>query len=178
MDHISLGEGLNIYQINIEGASASKSEYLSRKAYDHKADVIAVQETHINRGEEYHMRSARWRQGYNPDLCFVSRDRNDRPLPVTRKVLEDFPRSQHRPILLRTGTKIFFAQSKQKPRWNFTKADWVHFALRVDAAIRFVPCELKNYDRFLGIFKSAAKRCIPRGFRKRYIPGWKNFSSS
>lgn len=56
MDHINLGEGLNIYQFNIEGAYAPKSEYLSRKVYDHKVDVIAVQETHINKAEEYHTR--------------------------------------------------------------------------------------------------------------------------
>lgn len=56
MDHISVIEGLNIYQFNIEGTSASKSEYLSRKAHDHKVDVIVIQETHINRGEEYHTR--------------------------------------------------------------------------------------------------------------------------
>ncbi len=87
-------------------------------------------------------------------------------------MLEDFPRSQHRPVLLQTGKKIFFAQSKQKPIWNFTKADWFRFDLRVDAAIRFVPCTLKNYGRFLGVIKSAAKSSIPRGFRKKYIPGW------
>lgn len=54
MDHVSVGRSLNIYQVNIEGASSAT--YLSRKAYDHKADVIAVQETHINKGEEYHTR--------------------------------------------------------------------------------------------------------------------------
>lgn len=295
MDHISVGKGFNIYQLNIEGASASKSEYLSRKAYDHKVDVIVVQETHINRGEEYHTRglvkgyyvvayllspvygiatylrndikdvkvmelssendifrivtavgdhtvtniykppnaawtnnpvpnnflchpsiclgdfnshhmswgynandpngdalkewsesrnlflvfdakdrktffSARWRRGYNPDICFVSKDRSDRPLPVTRKVLEDFPRGQHRPILLQTGTKIFFAKSKQKPRWNFTKADWIRFALQVDAAIRFVPCKLKNYTRFLGVIKQR-KNAYPEVFGKNIFPG-------
>lgn len=74
---------------------------------------------------------ARWRQGYNPDLCFVSKDHSDRPLPVMKKVLEDFPRSQHRPILQQSGIKIYFANSKQKPSWNFTKADWLRFALQV-----------------------------------------------
>lgn len=71
--------------------------------------------------------SARWRRGYNPDLCFVSRNQSDKPLAVTRKLLEDFPRSQHRTILLQIGKKIF-AKSKQKPRWNFLKANWEKFA--------------------------------------------------
>lgn len=297
MDHINIGESLKVYQINVEGASASKSEYMSRDAFEQKADVIVAQETHISNGNEYHSRglvngyrvvayllspvygsatyvrsdisnvkvlhmssiddvwcivievdgikvsnvykppnsqwpvspipinymchptiilgdfnshhtswgyssndmngtrlaewcesldlflvfdakdrasffSARWQQSYNPDLCFVSRDELDRPMPTTRTVLKAFPRSQHRPIMVEIGTKIKFADSKQKPRWNFNKADWKQFTERVDAAIRFIPCEIRNYNRFIGVIKGAAKKCIPRGFRKRYIPGW------
>lgn len=295
MEPIIIGESLKVCQINVEGSSAASSEYLSRLAYEHKADAITVQETHIKDGSEYnssgfingykviayvlspiygaatyiradiveykvihvsnaenisiivveidgimvtnvykppnsswpdepisnefihhpaicigdfnshHMSwgynsndsngdkihdwsesrnlflvydakdqasffSARWRSNTNPDLIFVSKNDKDIPLATSRKVLNSFPRSQHR--LIEVGTKIHFVDSKQKPRWNFQKADWQEFAKYVDAEIRFVPCEVKNFHRFIGVIKSAAKKSIPRGFRKKYIPGW------
>lgn len=60
--------------------------------------------------------SGRWRQGYNPDLCFVSKDEQDRAIPVKRTVLASFPRSQHRPVTIEVGTKIHLTDSKQKLR--------------------------------------------------------------
>jgi hypothetical protein len=44
-------------------------------------------------------RKARWQRDYNPDLCFVTSNNNDEPLQTSRCVLNDFPHSQHRPIL-------------------------------------------------------------------------------
>lgn len=43
---------------------------------------------------------------------------------------------------------------------------------RVDASIRFIPNDISQYQRFLGVIKGAAKKSIPRGYRKRYIPCW------
>lgn len=62
--------------------------------------------------------------------------------------------------------------SVPKPRWNFQKADWASFTERVESSIRFIPNSINNFKRFLGLIKSAAKKSVPRGFRKRYIPGW------
>lgn len=76
--------------------------------------------------------SGRWQRGYNPDLCFVTRDQHDKPLKTSRRVLNNFPRSQHRPVI-------------PKPRWNFQKADWSSFTSRVDSAIRFVPNDISSY---------------------------------
>lgn len=109
---------------------------------------------------------------HEPDLCFVTRNEKYIPLATSKKVLTSFPRSQHRPIIVEIGTKIHLVDSKQKPRWNFQKANWEEFAKLADAAIRFVPCHTNNYQRFVGIVKSAAKKSVPRGFRKKYIPGW------
>ena len=32
--------------------------------------------------------------------------------------------------------------------------------------------KIENYDRFCGLGKYIAKKHIPRGFRKQYVPGW------
>lgn len=56
MEPIILGESLRICQINIEGASAEKSEYLSKLAYDERTEVLTVQETHIGDEREFNTR--------------------------------------------------------------------------------------------------------------------------
>ena len=86
--------------------------------------------------------------------------------------MKKFPRSQHRPVIIKIGVQIESKNSIPKPRWNFQKANWTSFTARVESAIRFVPADLTCYDRFLGVIKGAAKSTIPRGYRKRYIPCW------
>lgn len=114
--------------------------------------------------------SARWqRGGYSPNLCFVTRDLFDRPIKATRRVLSNF---QHRAVIITIGTQIESVNSIPKPRWNFQKADWSLFTARVESAIRFIPNDICSYERFLGVIKGAAKKSIPRGYRKRYIPCW------
>lgn len=116
--------------------------------------------------------SARWRQDYNPDLCFVSANEYNQPLSASRTVLRNFPNSQHRPVLISVGVSIPIVESIQNPRWNFQKANWKKFQQEVDANIRWIPACRKNYNRFAGVVNAAAKRNIPRGYRKEYIPGW------
>ena len=116
--------------------------------------------------------SARWLRGYSPDLCFCSSDHSSRPTAVNRMVLDSFPHSQHRPVLLSVGIQIPLVQSVPRPRWNFNKADWGAFSIRLEDGIRFIPPAVQNYDRFIGLVMSSAKASIPRGYRKVYIPGW------
>lgn len=116
--------------------------------------------------------SARWRRRYNPDLCFVTRDKNDKPLVAARKVLKRFPRSQHRPAIITVGSQVQLKNSMPKSRWNFQKANWASFTSLVESATRFVPVGINWYERFLGIIEGTAKKSVPRGFRKRYIPCW------
>lgn len=116
--------------------------------------------------------SSRWNRGYNPDLCIVSCGVSSEPLSVKRKILGDFPRSQHRPMLITFGDMVNFSSCLFKSRWNFKKANWVNFANQVDADIRWFRPSFNNYSRFVGVVKAAAKKFIPRGFRKEYIPGW------
>lgn len=116
--------------------------------------------------------SARWSRGYNPDLCFVTSDNNNTPLHSSRRVLQDFPHSQHRPVLIEVGIKIPLVNTVPKSRWNFNKAKWSSFATQLDANVRWIPPLAKNYDRFASVVISTAKKHIPRGHRKEYIPGW------
>jgi hypothetical protein len=115
--------------------------------------------------------SGRWQKDYNPDLCFVTRDVFRRPLYANRKVLNDFPRSQHRPVIANIGIQIPITKSIQKPRWNFQKANWEEYRKILEDNIRWIKPESINYGRFVGMIISTAKKCIPRGFRKDYIPG-------
>lgn len=121
--------------------------------------------------------SARHNQGYNPDIGFVSEGNLGNPITVKKKVLKKFPRSQHKPILLEIGLRINLIDSIQKPRWNFQKASWTDFSKKLDANIRWISPEVSNYERFIKIVKSTAKKTIPRGYRKEYIPGWTNEST-
>lgn len=117
-------------------------------------------------------RSAAWNREYNPDLCFVSMDSNNTPLATTRKVLSEFPHSQHRPIIMEIGTQIPLIRSIPRPRWNFKRADWKKFSSELDKCLGWIPPTSKNYARFVGAVISTAKKCIPRGYREEYIPGW------
>jgi hypothetical protein len=117
-------------------------------------------------------RSARWRRDYNPDLTFVSCESSGIPFPTTRKILSNFPNSQHRPVLMKTGNQIPLMQSMPLPRWNLQKADWAAFAKDMDSAIRWIPPTAENYMRFVGLTTTIAKKHIPRGYRKTYVPGW------
>lgn len=108
----------------------------------------------------------------NPDLCFVSADSEGVPLQVSREVLHSFPNSQHRPVILEFGYSVPIIGSIPRPRWNFRKANWAQYSNLLDAAIRFIPPMPKNYNRFANLVISTAKKCIPRGYRKEYIPCW------
>lgn len=63
-------------------------------------------------------------------------------------------------------------KSALRPRWNFGKANWAAFTEKLDATLRFIEPNVKNYARFVKATIATAKRTIPRGYRKEYAPGW------
>ena len=117
-------------------------------------------------------KSARWRNEYNPDLCFVTKDSNHTPIQARRTVEQDFPHSQHRPVIVELGYQIPIIKSVPRPRWNFNKAQWPSFTIDLDKVIRWISPNIENYSRFLNAVTSTAKKFIPRGSRKEYVPGW------
>ena len=69
--------------------------------------------------------SGRWNTSTNPDLAFASVVPNSR-LP-DRSVLENFPRSQHRPSLITPPRFALAIPSISVKQWNFRKAKWCHY---------------------------------------------------
>lgn len=123
-------------------------------------------------------KSAAWKQEYNPDLCFVSKNQRSYALPTKRRVLHDFPHSQHRPIIIEIGIQIPLVTTIPRPRWNFNKGNWPAFTNELDKILRWIPPTYKNYERFRGAIIATAKKHIPRGHRKQYIPGWSEESQN
>lgn len=117
-------------------------------------------------------KSAAWNQEYNPDLCFVSTDYEGMPVHATRTIMSDFPHSQHRPAMIKVGMCIPLVRSFPRPRWNFRKARWGDFSGGLDKCLGWVPPEADNYQRFVNATIETAKKTIPRGYRKEYVPGW------
>ena len=119
--------------------------------------------------------SGRWNTGTNPDLAFASVGPNSR-LP-DRRVLEKFPRSQHRPSLITPPRFAMAMLSMPVKRWNFRKAKWSHYiALTNKFAKTLLPPDSLDmdaaYQDFCNTIKKAAKKTIPRGYRNNYIPCW------
>ena len=78
----------------------------------------------------------------------------------------------HSPVLLTFGVTIPVIQSIPLSRWNFQKANWDKFAKRLDDSISGIVPKPENYNQFMNSVSSAARKAIPRGYRKSYIPGW------
>uniref|UniRef100_H3ALS0 Endonuclease/exonuclease/phosphatase domain-containing protein n=1 Tax=Latimeria chalumnae TaxID=7897 RepID=H3ALS0_LATCH len=115
--------------------------------------------------------SACWQKEYSPDLCFTTSDSKGRPLN-SRKILKNFPHSQHRPSILHVGIEVPIVNSVPKPRWNFRKASWPTFTSIVEETIQRIPPSPNNYRHFAQLLKVAATKSIPRGYRTEYMPCW------
>ena len=89
--------------------------------------------------------SGRWNTGTNPDLAFASVSPNS-GLP-DRRVLEKFPRSQHRPLLIPPPRFAMAVPSMPVKRWNFRKAKWSHYiALTNNFAKTLLPPDSLDVD--------------------------------
>lgn len=73
---------------------------------------------------------------------------------------------------LHYGLQVPIVHSIPKPRWNFQKANWQKFSKELDNNLRYVAPLPSSYDSFVDAVSKAAKKSIPRGFRRIYIPGW------
>lgn len=146
-------------------------ERLVNWAEDHNIHLV------FDAKERGSFRSAAWKRDYNPDLCFVT-TKDNRPMKCHRRILSDFPHSQHRPAIIEVGIKIPLISSFPRPRWNFRKANWPDFSRDLDKCIRWIPPRHTCYSRFVSAIISTAKKHIPRGYRKQYIPGWNEESET
>jgi len=114
-----------------------------------------------NAKEKITFRSARWSKDYTPDLSIALRYSLNEYTMVTRHILENFPHSQHRPVVLDCGLQIPLIRYLPKPCWNFRKADWGSYEKELDYIISWIPPRASSYKRFVGAIKSVAKNTFP-----------------
>jgi len=119
--------------------------------------------------------SGRWNTETNPDLAFAKVTGNE-PLPV-RRILDRFPRSQHRPSLITIPSLVQPTEGKPVRRWNFRKANWPDYGRAINTAAEFLPvpsaCNINEaYEAYCQVLLDAAKKHVPRGVRKNYVPCW------
>ena len=80
------------------------------------------------------------------------------------------PKSHHRPVIIQVKPILQPLISKQIPRFNFRKANWDKFSEDLEKEITHIIAAPENYEHFKKIVWKTAKRNIPRGCRKEYIP--------
>ena len=119
--------------------------------------------------------SGHWNTGTNPDLTFAIVDSNSRL--SDGRILEKFPRSQDRLLLITPPRFAMAVPSMPVKRWNFCKAKWSHYiALTNKFAKTLLPPDSLDadaaYQDFCNTIKKAAKKTIPRGYRNNYVPCW------
>ena len=107
--------------------------------------------------------SGHWNIGTNPDLAFASVGPNSRL--SDRRVLEKFPKSQHRPSLITPPRFAMPVPSMPVKRCNFHKAKWSHYiALTNKFAKTLLPPDTLDvdaaYQDFYNTIKKAAKKTI------------------
>ena len=119
--------------------------------------------------------SGRWNTDTNPDLAFASVGPNSR-LP-DRRVLEKFPRSQHRSSLITPPRFAVAVPSMPVKRLDFCKVKWNYYiALTNKFAKTLLPPDsldvLAAYQDFCNTIKKSAKKTIQHWYRNNYIPCW------
>ena len=113
--------------------------------------------------------------GTNPDLAFTTIGPDSR-LPY-RRVLEKFPRSQHRPSLITPPRLSLPVLGRPVKRWNFRKANWSHYNSLTNKLARNLPSpDSRNvgqaYQDLCNTISKAAKKAIPHGRRNTDMPCW------
>ena len=117
----------------------------------------------------------RWNTGTNLDLTSVSVGPDSRV--SDRRILEKFPRSQHRSSLTVPPRLALLVPSKPVKRWNFRKANWSHYNALTNKRIKSLltpdsPDVNLAYQDFCNVIRTASKNFIPRDRRNNHVPCW------
>ena len=86
--------------------------------------------------------SSRWNTSTNPEVAFV----NLAGLLPHRTILEPFPKSQHRPLLIQPINPIEPLTAKPVLRWSFRKARWEQFTNLTDFGVDSLPDPSSSLD--------------------------------
>ena len=116
--------------------------------------------------------SRAWRTTSTPDLAMATEDIQKRAVRVVHSQLGG---SDHLPISLHIAdTKTTTEYCRKTASWNFQKADWEKFELHAEdiCNISLSSDINQNVKSLTNEILEAAKKSIPRGFRKDYKPYW------
>ena len=91
--------------------------------------------------------------------------------------MDRFPRSHHRPAIIKVPSLVQPVPGKPVKRWNFRKANWESYAEETERRSAGLPDpETADadaaYAAYCQVLLGAAKKTIPRGYNRNYIPGW------
>ena len=94
-----------------------------------------------------------------------------------RRTIDRFPRSHHRPSIIKVSSLVQPIAGKPVKRWNFRKANWELFTAETERRTPGLPYpQADDADAtctaYCNMLICAAKKSITRGFNKDYIPGW------
>ena len=112
--------------------------------------------------------SARWKQGYNTDLSFVSTSIAHQ---CEKLVLEVIPKTQHKPISIKIKAAVSPQEVPFRKRYNLKKADWEGFVKYVDMGITDIVPTPDIYGSFVDLINKASRQSIPRCCHTGYICG-------
>ena len=116
--------------------------------------------------------SRAWKKLSTPDIAMASEDIQKR---TARHVDNQLGGSDHLPITLEIADmKTTSTNNRKKASWNFKKANWQKFQTEAEdlRKVAFTQDINKNTKTLTLHILNAAKRSIPRGFRKEYKPYW------
>ena len=133
----------------------------------------------INRLQRTVRRSANGHPVPKQCYCMTQRiavGRSCDPKPE-RRIIDRFPRSHHRPSIIKVPSLFQPIAGKPVKRWNFRKTNWELFTAETERRTPGLPNPQADdadatYTAYCNMLICAAKKSIPRGFNKHYIPGW------
>jgi len=116
--------------------------------------------------------SRAWKKNYHPDIAFATESIQKR---TSKMVHSQLGGSDHLPVMLNiAATKAPLQFVKKRASWNFKKANWSKYHHHTEnlSVIDMTDDINRNTKAVTASILSAAKKSIPRGFRKNYKPYW------
>lgn len=98
--------------------------------------------------------SGRWSTSTSPDLSFVSKDINDMPHRINRKLRSKFLKNQPQSAIVKVGVVLPRINKPVLQWWNVRKADWNTFRTYVEENVNRIESTPNNYGRFVKLLKT------------------------
>nr|KAG5691968.1 hypothetical protein BaRGS_011359 [Batillaria attramentaria] len=146
----------------------SSFDYLGEEIEDWLIDNQLILINQPDDKPSYYSRA--WKKTSTPDLAA-----EDLQKQTTRVVSDQLGGSDHLPIILHIADKKASTDHHRKhASWNFKRADWLKYQHHAEdlCNVTFTEDMNTNVKRLTESILTAAKRSIPRGFRKDYKPYW------